>query len=152
VAFLGLYRESSFQAASVAGLKAGLGPGGVVLEHAEDHWDLTDPARVGRALQAVLKKVPSALVVSNVDQAEVILDLCQAQGLRVPQDLSVISFGPRSQGQRARKPLLSLLETDLHQGGVDAYGLVKEGLEGKAPRVLTLPWSSQAEGATLAKA
>jgi DNA-binding LacI/PurR family transcriptional regulator len=151
VGFFGLFKDSRFQRSSLKGLREGLGPGAKVLEVALEHWDLTDPLRLEPLLDALLKQSPSAVVIANADQASVLQDLLQQRGVRVPKDLSLLSFGPRPSGQRARQPLLSLLDCALDQGGALAYQLVREGLEGRPVRSLTLEWSAQPQGTTLAK-
>ena len=74
---------------------------------------------------------------------------------RAVKGLGLLFFGilfSRTGGLRARQPQLSLLDTDLEGGGALAYQLVKEGLEGKPARSLTLAWSPVPKGGTLAKA
>jgi LacI family transcriptional regulator len=152
VAFFGLFKDSSFQRSSLQGLRQGLDAGAELLDVSMEHWDLTDPQRLEPLLDAVLEQPPSALLVANVDQACVLQDLLERRGVRVPQDLSLLSFGPRPNGQRARQPLLSLLDCALDRGGALAYQLVREGLEGRPVRSLTLEWSAQPQGSTLGKA
>lgn len=149
VAFFGLFTDSTFQKVSVAGLQQGLGARAEVHALGMEHGDITDPDLVSAALDLALERGPSALVVASVEQALVVQDLLQQRGLRTPQDLSLLSFGPRPWAARARQPLMSLLMTDLEQGGANAYRLVQEGLAGKPVRNMTLEWEPKPVGSTL---
>jgi DNA-binding LacI/PurR family transcriptional regulator len=149
VGFVGLYQDSSYNDASLDGLKAGLGGGAKILAVALDHWDVSDPVRLAPHLERALRSGCTALLASNDDQGQVLLDLALARGLKVPADLSVLSFGPQSTALRARSLSLSCLDCDLKAGGAEAYRLLKLAMEGGPAQVSELSWELRPGGGTL---
>lgn len=150
VGYLGQYEESTHHRASMDGLQQGLGSKAMLSMRSMEHFDFTEPGRLARQFDALLKDGISALVCSNVDQAAVVMDLALGRGLRIPEDLSLLSFGPRPASLRGRQPQLSLIHADLKAGGAQAFSLAKQGMQGLATRTETLEWSLEAEGNTLA--
>lgn len=152
VGFMGLYQDSAYNDASLAGLKAGLGASGKIQAVALDHWDTADPVRLAPHLDRCLRAGCTAVLASNYDQGQVLLDLALARGLKVPADLSVLSFGPQNSGLRAQKLSLSCMICDLQAGGVEAYRLLKLAMDGGAPQVSELIWELAPGGGTLGPA
>lgn len=149
VGFLGLFQGSSFNTSALRGLKRGLGPRKTVACESLQQWDICDPAHLALHLDKLLKVGITALVVSNADQSMVVLDLLAQRGVRVPEDLSVVTFGPASLGMRARTPLLSLFDCDLVEGGMQAYELLKSVEAGKVSHDAELKWALAPGGQTI---
>lgn len=152
VAFMGLFQDSAYNAASLEGLKAGLGPGAKILALALDHWDSADPLRLEPHLDRSLRSGNTAILCSNYAQGQVLLDLALRRGLKPPKDLSLLAYGPAAMGVRARPLALSCMECDLEAGGREAYRLLKLAMEGGATAVSELIWELQPGGGTLGPA
>jgi LacI family transcriptional regulator len=149
VLFLGLYEDSTYHETSLVGLKTGLGASAKILAAALDHWDLGDPVRLLPHLERGLRHGCTAVLCSNYEQGQVLLDLALGRGLRVPDDLSLLVFGPVAAGQRARPLPLSCLDSDLIGGGRRAYGLLRRAMAGEPLAQIELEWELLPGGATL---
>jgi DNA-binding LacI/PurR family transcriptional regulator len=75
-------------------------------------------------------------------------ELLKRRGLRVPQDLSLLAFGPLPPVARLQEPEVSLYNADLIGAGRELYSMMQEASEQKEPRSFEIQWSLS-EGGTL---
>ena len=154
IGFVGLYRGSDFNRASVQALKEVLEPEGcfdpgLVEEVAEAETDHT--ASLGPAIERLLEAGASLVIFADVLQAIVAMDLLAQAGHEVPGKVSLLSFGPMPGEIRERRPRLSLLETDLEAAGRQVYEMYKEIRQGKPARSVSIEWEWTGSDETLKK-
>lgn len=116
-----------------------------------EHWDVSNPDYVQRALDKALAKDVTGLIISDASQAVTALELLKRRGVRIPADLSLVSFGPLPHGARMVDPQITMFQADLIEAGRETYRLFKEASDQKPPRSVEIPWTLQ-QGGTLGPA
>lgn len=109
------------------------------------------PAGVGRALDTLLARKPTALIVYNERALPLVLERLTGLGHRVPEDLSVVAVCPDEEAERSTRPLtaVSLPVDELAQTAVRILaGLVKGLAE---PSMTVLPPSFKVRDTTAAR-
>ncbi|ATG50081.1 LacI family transcriptional regulator [Brachybacterium vulturis] len=100
-------------------------------------WDERSGHEAATQVLATGKEVDALLCAS--DRIAVgALEALQEAGLRVPEDVSVIGFDDHPLAARSTPPLTTVAQPMVSEGEV-AVGLLKELLEGGAPRTEVLP-------------
>jgi len=102
--------------------------------------DIADVNDLTKSLSSLKGKGVTAVVCSDDLQGFLSLEILKGMGVRVPQEMSVLSFGQVAREASLQNPLLSMVETDLEAAGRRAYEFFKEALDGKAPRAESLVW------------
>jgi LacI family transcriptional regulator len=113
------------------------------------HWDVSNPEELTLSLDKLLEQGITGLICSESAQMIVALELLKRRGIRVPEQVSVLGFGPLPHGIKLLDPWPSLFNTDLIEGGRETYRLLKDASEGKPVRTVELDWKLS-EGQTLA--
>jgi LacI family transcriptional regulator len=106
--------------------------------------DIADVKDLTKSLSSLKGKGVTAVVCSDDLQGFLSLEILKRMGVRVPQEMSVLSFGQVAREASLQDPLLSMVETDLEAGGRRAYEFFKEALDGKSPRAESLIWRAPA--------
>jgi len=114
-----------------------------------EHWDNLNPEAITAVLDKLLAQGVTGIIFSDAGQAVLGLELLKARGLRVPQDLSMLAFGPLPPVARLQEPAVTLFNADLIGAGRELYMMMKEAGEQKEPRSFEIQWSLS-EGGTLA--
>ena len=83
-------------------------------------------------------------------EALIAVDLLKEEGVNVPRDMSVVSFGPMLWGAVTQKPRLTVLEADLKDYGFKCYSMFREARDRSAPRKTVMEWKLTPGGETLA--
>ncbi len=140
--FMGLFRGSLLndESARILGGLARARVGGQFTLSEMDHFDITDPENIKPMLDNLLAAGCDGLVISNEDQCAVALDLLQTRGIRVPEDLSIVSFG-RPLGLRARTPAVVYVEANLENEGRRAVDLLADVEAGRATLGREFEWA-----------
>lgn len=136
----GIHNEQGFQAIQDTVRKRGGKVAAPVLAEADDR-NFCSPEHLLPQMKALLKAGCDGWVVSNSSQAAVALDLLQAQGVNVPRDLSLISFGPLPVSERGRAVPLALVEPDLIAEGERCYRLFQALARGEAVESEEIRWN-----------
>jgi len=102
--------------------------------------DIANPDDLAKSLFSLKSKGVTAIVCADDLQGIFAIEILKKAGIRVPQDMSILSFGQLAREASLQAPALSLIETDLEAGGRKAYEFFKAALEGKTPVAESLVW------------
>jgi len=140
--WLGLFAGSAHDGLAEATLRAWARRHGLPRTQAEVvvSADLTDPAQLTPLLARLRAKGCDGLIIANATQAVICLDVLAEQGVAVPRDLSVISFGPRPFAIRARRHALALVDVDLAAAGARAFRALRRLQAGEKVVEAPLEW------------
>lgn len=92
-------------------------------------------------MKSLLKAGCDGWIVANASQAVVALDLLAAQGVNVPKDLSLISFGPSPVAARGRQVPMAVVEPDLIAEGERCYRMFQALIRGEAVESEEMRWN-----------
>jgi LacI family transcriptional regulator len=104
--------------------------------------DIANVRDMTRSLTSLREKGVTAIVCSDDLQGFLSLEILKKMKVRIPQDMSVLSFGQVAREASLQDPLLNMVEADLEEGGRRAYEFFKEALAGKPPRAESLLWQA----------
>jgi DNA-binding LacI/PurR family transcriptional regulator len=102
--------------------------------------DIANEKDLARSLMALKDKGVTVIVCADDLQGIFAIEIFKKAGVRVPQDISVLSFGQMARESSLQAPILTLVETDLEAGGRKAYEFFKAAIEGTTPVAQALQW------------
>jgi DNA-binding LacI/PurR family transcriptional regulator len=102
--------------------------------------DIANPEDLSKSLLELKKQEATVVVCADDLQGVFAIELLKKMGLRVPEDMSVLSFGQLAREASLQTPVLSMVETDLEAAGRKAYEFIKGALEGETPIAKSLDW------------
>ena len=153
IGVLGLYKGGSHDELTKKAMEDVFRERGLVLKDGWlenfENWNIWDAAKVEKFLKKFLEKKVTAVICVSAEQASLGLEILRRLKVRVPKDLSLVSFGPLSFLAQFQKPELCLMETDLVEAGAQAYELYREARDGKKPRSVTMDWRWTGKGGTV---
>lgn len=103
--------------------------------------DIANEEDIQKSLMNLKEKGVTAIVCSDDLQGIFAIEILKKAGVRVPEDISILSFGQMARESSMQAPTLSMVETDLEAGGRKAYEFFKAALEGRTPIAQSLQWS-----------
>ncbi len=153
VGFLGLYEGGAFNQICLPAMEAGSREYGLEFDpglfEAMQDWDLVNPLDLQERLMNLVHRGATAIICGDVRQAVMGLDLLKSKGLRVPEDMSLISFGPLPEENLVTHPALTLVEADLRAAGARAFDLLEQSAQGLAPSTFRIPWKLGTRGGSV---
>lgn len=108
-----------------------------------------DESDIQERLARLRRAGVTAIVSTEIVEALHFVRQLTAEGVQVPGEMSVVSFGPQWRGIYQGKPALSTFDADLAEYGRRCFEMFKEAREGKPPRLETMDWNITAGGETL---
>jgi len=113
----------------------------------EHFFDLQD---LRRRLSRMRDNGVTALISTELAEAIMVMDLMASEGMVIPRDMSLVSFGPMWWGGLTRKPKLTTFDVDLKESGARCFRMFKQAREHTKPRVENMEWKMTPGGETLA--
>jgi LacI family transcriptional regulator, repressor for deo operon, udp, cdd, tsx, nupC, and nupG len=107
--------------------------------------DIANPDDLAKSLLSLKSKKVTVIVCADDLQGIFAIEILKRAGVRVPQDISILSFGQLAREASLQSPALTLVETDLEAGGRKAYEFFKAALDGKTPVAESLVWTAPAD-------
>lgn len=150
LAFIGLNSASSFNQASLQGLRETLGEDGEAIEGPVEQAEIYDLAILKKVVQDLLSRGATAWVAGIPAQAAILLDILLAMGKSVPGDVSLLTFGPEPPSLQARRPRLSFISADLQAEGKVCYDMLKAAQSGGQAQTKVIQWKAVEGGQTVA--
>lgn len=92
----------------------------------------------------------TGLITTEIAEAVMAVRLLETQGVNVPRDMSVVSFGPMLWGASDQRPRLTILDTDLKEYGFKCHRMFKDARDRHEPRKEAMEWTLAPGGETLA--
>ncbi len=149
----GYYQDAHYMQASLKGLgdfyeshHLSFNPD-YVATPVESHF--FDPGSIRARLENLRKAGVTAIISTEIVEALTGAELLKADGLSIPRDISLISFGPNLRGFAMNRPMLTTLETDLGGCGLKCFEMFKEARNGGVPRMETMKWELNPGGETV---
>lgn len=144
----GIRKDNDRAAGRVEGMRMAMGEAGVTLPdatgHAVDGW-LVESAYTYEAARLATRRLlagacpPTALVCGNHILALGALRECQARGLHVPRQMSIVGFDDLAPARQAH-PAMTTIRVPTTQMGEAAADFVLAALAGGAPSAVEIPF------------
>ena len=101
------------------------------------HW-YAETKRLSRWLSALAK--PAGLMACNDDRARMLVDICRARNIHVPDEISILGVDNDEQVVKSCNPPLSSIALAAERGGYEAAALLASLMSGQRPpsRVVTI--------------
>jgi DNA-binding LacI/PurR family transcriptional regulator len=112
--------------------------------------DVSNADDLAKSLIDLRKQGVTVVICADDLQGIFAIEIIKKMGLRVPEDMSILSFGQLARESSLQAPTLSMIETDLEAGGRKAYEFFKAALEGKAPIAQALVWVAPTDHSSVA--
>jgi LacI family transcriptional regulator len=112
--------------------------------------DVANAEDLTKSLFALKEKGVTVIVCSDDLQGIFAIEILKKAGVRVPQDISILSFGELARESSLQSPALTMVGTDLEAGGRKAYEFFKSALEGGTPVAQSLIWKPPTDHSSVA--
>jgi LacI family transcriptional regulator len=107
------------------------------IRNPRDYW-YADTKQLARWLSALAK--PTGLMGCNDDRARMLVDICRAQKIQVPDEMAILGVDNDEQVCKSCSPPLSSIALAAERGGYEAAALLASMMSGQRPnsRVVTI--------------
>ncbi len=149
----GYYQDAHYMQASLKGFRESLESHGLPWEPrfvaTPTQAAFFDPEDMRARLSRLREAGVTAIISTENVEALTFVQQMTLEGVRIPQDMSVVSFGPLWRGFFQGRPPLSTFDAALDLYGRKCFEMFKEAREGKPVRQETMEWRLSPGGETL---